>query len=337
MKKVRRSHLTLVGIFFLVLALGMLTVTSRAIAAQKKYTIKLASLMAPVHPHPRTFVFFAEKVKEYTDGQVEIQVFPSGQLGRTNEVVMGLQMGNIQMGKAALSFVTQFVPEVKIFDLPYLFNDREHMLKVLDGPVGKKFLNEIFPKYGLTGLFFLDDGIRHVYAKKPVRNPSDLKGLKIRVMTSDVMVDGINAMGGIATPTAWPEIYTAIEQGTIDGAENSPNVLWSSKHYEVAPVFSLTAQFGCVTTLFASKKFWDTLPANLQLEIRKAADVANQYGRYVYLVEQNKAFDRLEAAGVKVIRDVDVAAFKARVKPVYDKFVKKYGSEMLDQILAVKE
>jgi tripartite ATP-independent transporter DctP family solute receptor len=293
--------------------------------------------MAPVHPHPRTFVFFAEKVKEYTDGQVEIQVFPSGQLGRTNEVVMGLQMGNIQMGKAALSFVTQFVPEVKIFDLPYLFNDRDHMLKVLDGPVGKKFLNEIFPKYGLTGLFFLDDGIRHIYAKKPVRNPSDLKGLKIRVMTSDVMVDGINAMGGIATPTAWPEIYTAIEQGTIDGAENSPNVLWSSKHYEVAPVFSLTAQFGCVTTLFASKKFWDTLPANLQLEIRKAADAANQYGRYVYLAEQNKAFDRLEAAGVKTIRDVDVAAFKARVKPVYDKFVEKYGSEMLDQILAVKE
>jgi tripartite ATP-independent transporter DctP family solute receptor len=293
--------------------------------------------MAPVHPHPRTFVFFAEKAREYTDGQVDIQVFPSGQLGRTNEVVMGLQMGNIQMGKAALSFVTQFVPEVKIFDLPYLFNDRDHMLKVLDGPVGKKFLNEIFPKYGLTGLFFLDDGIRHIYAKKPVRNPSDLKGLKIRVMTSDVMVDGINAMGGIATPTAWPEIYTAIEQGTIDGAENSPNVLWSSKHYEVAPVFSLTAQFGCVTTLFASKKFWDTLPADLQLEIRKAADAANQYGRYVYLAEQNKAFDRLEAAGVKTIRDVDVAAFKARVKPVYDKFVEKYGSEMLDQILAVKE
>jgi tripartite ATP-independent transporter DctP family solute receptor len=337
MKKVRKNRFTLVGVLFLVLALGMLTATSGASAAGKVYTIKLASLMAPVHPHPRTFVFFAEKVKEYTDGQVEIQVFPSGQLGRTNEVVMGLQMGNIQMGKAALSFVTQFVPEVKIFDLPYLFNDRDHMLKVLDGPVGKKFLNEIFPKYGLTGLFFLDDGIRHIYAKKPVRNPSDLKGLKIRVMTSDVMVDGINAMGGIATPTAWPEIYTAIEQGTIDGAENSPNVLWSSKHYEVAPVFSLTAQFGCVTTLFASKKFWDTLPANLQLEIRKAADAANQYGRYVYLAEQNKAFDRLEAAGVKTIRDVDVAAFKARVKPVYDKFVEKYGSEMLDQILAVKE
>jgi tripartite ATP-independent transporter DctP family solute receptor len=337
MKKVRRNYFTLVGVFFLVLALGMLTATSGASAAGKKYTIKLASLMAPVHPHPRTFVFFAEKAREYTDGQVDIQVFPSGQLGRTNEVVMGLQMGNIQMGKAALSFVTQFVPEVKIFDLPYLFNDRDHMLKVLDGPVGKKFLNEIFPKYGLTGLFFLDDGIRHIYAKKPVRNPSDLKGLKIRVMTSDVMVDGINAMGGIATPTAWPEIYTAIEQGTIDGAENSPNVLWSSKHYEVAPVFSLTAQFGCVTTLFASKKFWDTLPADLQLEIRKAADAANQYGRYVYLAEQNKAFDRLEAAGVKTIRDVDVAAFKARVKPVYDKFVEKYGSEMLDQILAVKE
>jgi C4-dicarboxylate-binding protein DctP len=137
--------------------------------AEAKYKIKLASLLSPDHPHPRTFEFFAKKVSEYTNGQVEVKVFPNGQLGRTDDVIMGMQMGTIQMGKCALSFVTKVIPEVKIFDLPYLFKNRAQLNRVVDGPLGQKILNEVLPKYGLIGLFYQDDGARSVYCSEPVR------------------------------------------------------------------------------------------------------------------------------------------------------------------------
>jgi tripartite ATP-independent transporter DctP family solute receptor len=292
--------------------------------AKAKYEIKLACLLSKAHPHPRTFEFFAKKVKEYTKGQVEVKVYPSGQLGRTDDIIMGLQMGTIQMGKAALSFVTKVVPEVKIFDLPYLFKNRTQLINVLDGPLGQKIMKDVFPKYGLIGLFYMDDGARSIYCNSPVRKPADLKGKKIRVMTSDVMIDAINAMGGIATPMAWPEVYTALEQKTIDGAENSPVLFYTSKHWEASKVYSLTKQFWLVATLFVSKKFWDTLPADIQMQIRKAADVAKWYERYIYLADEVHAFAKLKKAGVKIVTDVDIAAFKKAVQPVWQKYEKKY-------------
>lgn len=323
MERLKRKQFRIIAAVILAFSLCVFG-TSQTAAAEAKYKIKLASLLTPDHPHPRTFEFFAKKVNEYTNGQVEVKVFPGGQLGRSDDVVMGMQMGTIQMGKSALSFVTKFVPEVKIFDLPYLFKNRIHLNNVLDGPLGMKILNEVFPKYGLVGLFYQDDGARSVYCSEAVRTPADLKGKKIRVMTSDVMIDALNAMGGVATPMAWPEVYTALEQKTIDGAENSPVLLFTSKHWEVSKVFSLTEQFWLVSTLFASKKYWDTLPADIQGQIRKAADAAMWYCRYIYLEDENVAFGKLQKAGVTVVRDVDVDAFKKAVQPVWDRYVTKY-------------
>lgn len=311
------------AILILTLALVM-GFSAGPVMAEAKYKIKLACHLTPDHPHPRTFEFFAKKVAEYTNGQAEVKVFPAGQLGRTDDVIQGMQMGTIQMGKAALSFATKFIPETKIFDLPYLFKNRDHLNAILDGPLGQKIINEVFPKYGLIGLFYQDDGVRSVYTNKPVRNPADLKGLKIRVMTSDVMIDALNAMGGVATPMAWPEVYTGLEQKTIDGAENCPVLLYTSKHWEVSKEFSLTEQFWLVSTLFVSKSYWETLPKDVQDGIKKAAEAAKWYGRYIYLEDEVVAFDKLEAAGVNVTRDVDIAAFKKATKPVWDKYVKKY-------------
>jgi tripartite ATP-independent transporter DctP family solute receptor len=322
MNRVQR-YSTVVGAIILALAFCV-TLGAQDALAEAKYKVKLHSLLSPDHPHPRTFMYFAERVKEFTNGEVEVTVFPSGQLGRSDDAIMGMQVGTIQMGKAALSFVTKFIPEVKIFDLPYLFKNRIHLNNVCDGPLGQKIMNEVLPKYGLIGLFYQDDGARSVYCNEPVRKPADLKGKKIRVMTSDVMIDAINAMGGVATPMAWPEVYTGLEQGTIDGAENSPVLLYTSKHWEVSKVFSLTEQFWLASTLFVSKKYWDTLPANIQTEIRKAAEAAKWYCRYIYLEDENVAFDRLRNQGVTIVRDVDVNAFRESVKPVWDRYIKKY-------------
>jgi TRAP-type C4-dicarboxylate transport system substrate-binding protein len=143
-------------------------------------------------------------------------------------------------------------------------------------------------------------------------------------MTSDIMIAAINAMGGVATPMAWPEVYTALEQKTIDGGENSPVLYYTSKHWEVSKVYSLTDQFWLVSVLFVSKKYWDTLPSDIQMQIRRAADVAEWYCRYIYLEDETVALDKLKKVGVTVVSDVDVAAFKKAVQPVWQDYIKKY-------------
>lgn len=314
------------------LALGPLA--GIAAAQEKKIVAKVADILSPDHPHSRTWLFFAEKVKERTKGRVEIQVFHSAQLGQTKDLYQGLQLGNLEMAKMPTAFSGEWIPEVKVFDLPYLFHDRDELWRVLRGPVGKKFVDEIYPKQNLVGIMWVDDGGRSVYANKPVRKPEDLKGLKIRVQPSDIHIQSINAMGGIATPTAFGEVYLALQQKVLDGGENSPVLYWTSKHWEVSKVYSLTEQFWSVSTLLANKKWWDGLPKDVQEQIRTAGQDSEKYFIEIYTADENKAFGWLKEKGVQVITDVDKATFEKRIQPVYDAFVKKYGRELLDQARA---
>ena len=218
-----------------------------------------------------TWMYFAEKVKEKTKGRLEIQVYHSGQLGQTKDLYLGMQMGNVEMAKLPVSFTGEWIPEVYVFDLPYLFNDREEMWRVFNSSVGKKFFNEIYPKQNLVGIMWADDGGRSIYTvNKAVRKPEDLKGLKIRVQPSAIHIQSINEMGGIATPTAWGEVYLALQQKVLDGAENSPVLFWTSKHWEVCKVYSMTQQFWLPTPLMASKKWWDSLPKDIQGQVAEA-------------------------------------------------------------------
>jgi len=309
-------------------------------AQEKKIVAKLADTMSPDHPHTRTWVFFADKVKEKTKGRVEIQVFHSGQLGQTKDLYLGLQMGNIELAKMPVSFAGEWIPEVYVFDLPYLFQNREEMWKVFKSPVGSKFFHEIYPRQNLVGMMWADDGGRSVYTfNKPIRKPEDLKGLKIRVQPSAIHIQSINEMGGIATPTAWGEVYLALQQKVLDGAENSPVLFWNSKHWEICKAFSLTEQFWLPTPLLASKKWWDSLPKDVQSEIQAAAQEAEKYFVQIYTADESKALGWAKEKGVQVFTDVDKPAFERRIKPVYDTFVKKYpfGKELLEQVQAVNK
>lgn len=328
------SRKTLFLISVSLLLVVVLALSGMNIAAEKTINLKFAALMSPSHPHVKTHEYFAKKVEEYSGGKVKVQVYPSGQLGQTNDVLMGMQMGTIDMGKAATAFVTQIIPEVAVFDLPYIFKDRDHLYRVLNGKVGEYFMNEVFPKYGLKGVYFLEDGIRSIYADKPVRTPADMKGLKIRVMSSNIMIETINQMGGIGTPTAWGEVYTALEQHIIDGAENSPVLFEDSKHWEIKKVYSMTEQFYAVCASFISKKVWDKLPDYAKEAIEKAGKDAGVYSRQVYVETENGAMDRLRAHGVQIIQDVDRNAFRERMGPVYELFKKKHGSKLIDMIKA---
>ena len=309
-------------------------VLGAAEAQEKKIVAKLGDVLAPDHPNTKAYYYFAEKVKERTKGRVEVQVFHSGQLGQAKDLYLGLQTGSIEMAKVALAFVGEWIPEVKIFDLPYLFNDHNEVWRVFRSDVGKRFFTEIFPRQNLIGIMWVDEGKRSIYANKPVRKPEDLKGLKIRVQPSEIHIQAMNEMGGIATPTAYGEVYMAIQQRVVDGAENAPVALVSSKHYEVAKVYSLTEQFWLIATVFASKKWWDSLPKDVQGQITDAAQEAERYLYETYIAEENQAIDWLKEKGVQIITDVDKAAFEKRVQPVYDTFTKKYGKEVLEQVRA---
>jgi len=318
------------------LALGLLAGSAQA---QQKITAKIADILSPDHPHSLTMQFYADKVKERTKGRVEIQVFPAAQLGQTKDLFMGVQTGSIEMAKMPMSFSGEWIPESKVWDLPYLFNSRDELWKVIRSNVAKRFTNEYYPKQGLAGLFWVDDGGRSIYASKPVRKPEDLKGMKIRVQPSDIQIQAINEMGGIGTPLAFGEVYLALQQKVLDGAENSPALYWTSKHWEVAKVYSLTEQFWSVSSFIANKKWWDGLPKDIQAEMVAAGQEAEKYFIDTYVALENKAIGLLKEKGVTVVTDVDKATFEKRVQPVYDNFVKKYafGKELLDQARAAKK
>jgi tripartite ATP-independent transporter DctP family solute receptor len=302
----------------------------------KPIVAKLADILSPEHPHTRTWQFFAAKVKEKTAGRVEIQVAHSAQLGQTKELYQSVQMGSIQMAKIPTAFASEWIPEVKVFDLPYLFADRAELWRVLKSPVGDRFRNEIYGRQGMVGLLWVDDGCRSVYARQPVRRPEDLAGQKIRVQPSEIQIEALQAMGGIPTPMAFGEVYLALQQKVLDGAENSPVLFWTSKHWEVSKVYSLTEQFWSVSTLVVNRAWWNKLPEDVQGQIRAAATAAEGYFLEIYTADEAKALDQLKGKGVEIVTDVDRAAFRARVLPVYEKFVRKNGSELLEQVKAAK-
>ena len=325
-------------VFMLALVLALTGMVGIA-QAQEKFTAKIADILSPDHPHSLTMKFFADRVKERTKGRMEIQVFHSAQLGQTKDLFMGVQTGSIEMAKMPASFAGEWIPESKVWDLPYLFNSREDLWKVIRSDVGKKFFTDFYPKQGLSGLFWVDDGGRSIYANKPVRKPEDLKGMKIRVQPSDIQIQAINEMGGIGTPLAFGEVYLALQQKVLDGAENSPVLYWTSKHWEVSKVYSLTEQFWSVSTFIANKAWWEKLPKDIQGDIMAAGQDAEKFFLDAYTTLESKAIGLLKEKGVTVVTDVDKATFEKRVQPVYDNFVKKYpfGKELLDQVRAAKK
>jgi len=326
---------TLVLVWVLVAVFSFVALSGGAGAQEKKIVAKLADILSPDHPHTRSWMFFAEKVKEKTKGMVEIQVYHSAQLGQTKDLYLGMQTGSVEMAKLPVSFTGEWIPEVYVFDLPYLFLNREEMWRVFKSPVGNRFFNEIYLKQNLVGMMWADDGGRSIYTvNKPVRKPEDLKGLKIRVQPSAIHIQSINEMGGIATPLAWGEVYLALQQKVLDGAENSPVLFWTSKHWEVCKAYSMTEQFWLPTPLLASKKWWDTVPKNLQAQIREAANEAEKYFVEIYTADEKQALGWAKEKGVQVITDVDKPAFEKRIQPVYEAFVKKYawGKDLLDQV-----
>lgn len=211
------------------------------------------------HPVHRGILDMQKLVKENSGGKLQLKIFPDGQLGTEREVLELLQIGSIAMTKVSAASMSNFAPEYKVMGVPYLFRDSEHLFRVLEGEVGQELL-EGGTEYLLRGLCFYDAGSRSFYTKrKPIQTPDDLKGLKIRVMNDQMSVDMVNTLGASATPMAYGELYTALQQNVVDGAENNIPSFVTSNHYEVCKYYSFDQHSMVPDVVVIGTKFWDTL------------------------------------------------------------------------------
>jgi tripartite ATP-independent transporter DctP family solute receptor len=251
--------------------LSVLLFTVSTLAGAETIVLKAGHSANPDEPYHVGLQALADRVKELSNGQVEIQIFPNNQLGNEKEMIEGLLLGTLDMTVPSNGVVTNFVPELGIFDLPFLFRDREHMYKVMDGPVGEE-LGQALEAKGFKLLAFYEAGIRHIMTtKKPIDSYDDLAGMKIRTMQVPAHVASFNAFGANATPLAYGELYGALQSGVVDGAEAANTNYNSKKFYEVAPYWATVAWTALVADLIMSKEKFDSLPADVQQILQQAA------------------------------------------------------------------
>lgn len=290
----------------------------------------------PDEPYHVGLQAFADKVEERTGGKVVIEIFPNNQLGNEKEMIEGLLLGTVDITVPSNGVVTNFVPELGVFDLPFLFRDREHMYKVMDGPVGQE-LDAAMAGKGFKLLAFYEAGIRHIMTTKgPIETYDDLTGLKIRTMQVPAHVASFNAFGANATPMAYGELYGALQSGVIDGAEAANTNYNSKKFYEVAPYWATVAWTALVADLIMSKEKFDSLPGDVQQALVASALESAAVERKTYAESDASLLEVLKGKGVTVTTP-DTVPFREASKAVYDEFVQTPEQKAtLEQILSTQ-
>ncbi|WP_406684566.1 TRAP transporter substrate-binding protein [Seonamhaeicola sp. MEBiC1930] len=253
------------------------------------------------HPVHKGIVEFQKKLEEKSNGSLKIKIFPDGQLGSEREVLELLQIGSVAITKVSAATMSNFVPEYHVFGIPYLFKDQAHMFGTLEGETGKAIL-EKGSKFWLRGLCYYDAGSRSFYtSNKAVRTPEDLKGLKIRVMNNQMAINMVNALGGSATPMAYGELYTAIQQGVVDGAENNPPSFVSSNHYEISKYYTLDEHSSIPDVLVIGTKQWNRLNDEEKKWVQEAADESAQAQKRFWKESVDECMKIVKEAGVEII------------------------------------
>ena len=270
---------------------------------------------------------------EKTDGRVEIQIFPADQLGGQRQEVEGLILGTHDMVLTSTMVISNFSDAAGVFDLPFIFSDRDHAYRVLDGEIGDEVAAEL-EKVGLKVLAYWENGFRHITnSVRPIEKPEDLVGLKIRVPESQVYIDTFTTLGAAATPIAFDELFSSLQLGVVDGQENPAGHVIHNAFYEVQDYISLTGHFYTAEPLLISAKLFASLPADIQQAMVEAAEEARDYERQLSIDNEAEYLEQIAEHGM-TITEVDVAAFQEAVQPVYEKYSDKYGP-MIERIRAM--
>ena len=301
--------------------------------SDSRTVLKLAHVLNVSHPVHEGMVFMAEKVAEESGGRMRVDIYPSGQLGMERDLIELLQIGSLAMTKVSSAPLESFVPEMRIFGIPYVFRDEEHLWKVLKGEIGTDLLLA-GQRFFLRGLCYYDAGSRSFYTKdKPVYSPADLAGLKIRVMKSNTSVRMVQSLGGSATPIPWGELYTALQQGVVDGAENNPPSFHVSRHYEVCKYYTLDEHTVVPDILLISTAIWEGLTERERAWLMEAVQESVEYQRILWKRATDEALDEVIKAGVEIIRP-DKTPFQDSVREMHESY---RGTQLYDLILRIRE
>jgi tripartite ATP-independent transporter DctP family solute receptor len=321
---------------YLTRLLSIVFITSLFNCAQitKTRTLKLAHGLDMNHSVHKAMVFMGEELEKRSGGKMSLEIYPNQQLGTERQCLELLQIGSLDMTKVSSGTMENFAPKMKVLGLPFLFRDRAHSFKVLDGEIGKKLLVD-GEKYWLKGLGYYDAGSRSFYTKeKPVNTPEDLRGLKIRVMESVTAMEMVSSLGGSPTPISWGELYTSLQQGVVDGAENNPPSFYLSRHYEVCKFYSLDEHTVLPDVLIAGTHLWERLSAQERIWLQEAATESVKEQRKLWAISEAEALEEVEKAGVTIIRP-DKTLFSDKVGSIYEQY--KSDKEMDQLIQDIRE
>ncbi|THH41885.1 TRAP transporter substrate-binding protein [Neolewinella litorea] len=302
-----------------VLPILLLLVFTGCADEEKTSVLRLAHGLDTGHPVHLGMVFMAERLEEKSGGELTIAIYPNQQLGTERQALELLQIGSLAMTKVSAAVLENFSPEATVLSLPYLFRDREHVYQFQDSELGRKVLTTS-EQFRLRGLVYFDAGQRSFYTKdRPVHTPDDLRGTKIRVQLSATAINLVKALGGSPTPISYGELYTALQQGVVDGAENNPPSFYTSRHYEVCKYYTLDEHTATPDVLLIGTGAWERLNPQQRTWLQEAADEAVVYQRKVWQEAEQEALEAVEAAGVEIIRP-DKTPFIEQTAPILESY-----------------
>ncbi len=303
--------------------------------AQAQTTIKIGYATSPTSHYGVGSTVFCDEVEKRTGGRYKCQQFPNSALGGEREMVEAVQLGTLDVVNTSTGPIGNFVPEINIVDIPFLFRDYEHARKTLDGPIGDE-LRAKFPAKGLIALAWTENGFRHMTnSKRPVNTPDDLKGLKIRTMQNKVHIQAFQSIGVQPTPMAFPELFTALQQGTVDGEENPIPVILSAKFAQVQKYLSLTAHVYSPAMILVSPALWNKLSDADKKAFTEAGKAASAAQRKKVNDDEASGIEELRKAGMQVVMNPDGNAFRRAMTPVWAEFAKQYGADNIRRIQEV--
>ncbi|WP_419775952.1 TRAP transporter substrate-binding protein [Peribacillus frigoritolerans] len=305
----------------------------------QKRTIKAGIGNSKMHPQGKGMEKFKELVEEKSGGKMKVQNFFDATLGDDQKMTEALQGGLQEVTVPSTSPLVGMIKEFGIYDFPFVFNNEEEAYTVLDGAVGKKLLDKL-PEHDLVGLGYWENGFRNLTnSKHPVKTAEDFKGLKLRTMQNEVHLDAFSKLGANPSPMAFSEVFTALETGTVDGQENPLATIQTQKYNEVQEYLSLTNHVYTPFVFLVSKKFWDDLSEQEQEIMSEAAQEAGKYQREVNQKENEKALNYLKGEGMKIneVEPEEMEKMKKAIQPVTDEYAKKFGPDLVEEMMSEVE
>lgn len=333
-KTPRRHFVTAAGAAAGILAAPAL-IRSRSALAQSRITLKVAHSEPPENSLHRGYERFKELVEERTGGEIDVRIYPAGQLGGIRDAVEGMRLGTIEISSTGPDYTSNLVPMLTTASLYYIWRSSEHAWRVLDGEVGERLSRHLIDGAGLRILTWAYQGFRSVISKgRPVASPDDLAGMRVRVPEARLHVLPFQTLGANPTPVPYAEVYTALQTNVVDAAEGVPSAVVQMKFYEVVDYFSLTEHLFNPVQILMSERVFQTLSADEQETVTTAAREAFAYQRELGEADNEAAMEEIKAGGVEIV-EADVDAFRERVRPVWDELLVDLGDEAKEIVAAI--